>query len=117
MKRLLLAIAFVAFASPLYAQSVDTIKQSTAFKAAADHEGLDTIGFRIYLNGAVWQTKAVIDLVAGVITFDFPVGLVKGTYVIYVEAYDVEGAAASTTLTLTVTSGNPLPPGHLRIVR
>jgi hypothetical protein len=117
MRKFLLALVFVAVASPLYAQSVDTIKQSTPFKVAADHDGADTDGFKMYLNGAVWQAKAVTDLVAGIIQFDLPVGLMKGVYVIYIEAYSTTGAGASTTVTLTVTTGNPAPPRNLRVVK
>ncbi len=117
MKKWLLVLAFVTLASPLYAQSVDTIKQSTPFKVAADHDGADTDGFKLYLNDAVWQAKAVTDLVAGIIQFDLPVGLAKGVYVIYIEAYSTLGVAKSTTITLTVTTGNPSPPRNIRIVK
>ncbi len=117
MRSFILALAFIGIASVASAQSVDSIKQLTTFKVAADHDGLDTDGYRVYLNGGLWQTVPVASLVAGVVTFDFPTGLIKGTYVIYVEAFSTAGAASSTTVTLTVTSGNPTPPRNPRIVK
>jgi len=119
MKKLLLVLAFVAFASPLYAQSIDSIKQFTPFNVAADHDGVDVIEFRLYRNGVLEQSKAASSLLAGVITFDrYLDGMVKGVYVFYAEAIGSDGIpVASTTLTVTVFSGSPNAPKNLRIVR
>jgi hypothetical protein len=118
MKRYLLAILLLFVAAPLYAQTSDTIKQNTAFTVAADHDGIDTDEYRLYQNGVRVQTKAVSNLLVGTIAFDrYVAGLPKGTYVFYVEAVGPGGAGVSTTLTLTVTPGNPKPPTNLRLIR
>lgn len=111
-------LAFMAVASSAHAQNVtDSVKQNTAFKVAADHDGLDTDSYKIYVNGAVFNTLPVTALVSGVITFDFPAGLVKGTYTIYIEAIGPGGVTASDTLTLTVTPGNPHKPLNIRVIK
>jgi hypothetical protein len=109
----------LAWASRAQAQdTTDTIKQFTKFSVAADHDGANTDGYRLYLNGAVWQVLPVSALVGGTITFSqFGNGIVKGVYVFYVEAYNAEGVAVSYTLTLTVTTGNPTAPGKPRIIK
>lgn len=106
-----------AFANTASAQVTDSVKQNASFKVAADHDGLDTDSYRIYVNGAVFNTLPETALVAGVITFSFPAGLVKGTYVIYIEAIGPGGVTASDTLTLTVTPGPPKKPLNIRVIK
>lgn len=108
---------WLASSASASAQVTDSIKQNTPFQVAADHDGLDTDSYRIYLNGTVWQTKLVTALVSGVITFDFPVGLAKGIDVIYIEAIGPGGVTGSDTLTLTVTPGQPKKPLNIRLIK
>lgn len=119
MKKLILVFAFtfMAFAPSAFAQVSDSVKQNTPFQAAADHDGLDTDSYRIYVNGAVFNTLPVTALTNGTITFDFPAGLTKGTYVLYVEAVGPGGVTGSDTLTLTVTPGQPKKPLNIRIIK
>jgi len=106
----LLTLALLLWAAPLAAQTTDTIVQNLRFQVAADHDGVNAEGIRLYQNGVVIQTKPVSAIVNGVITFDYPAGLPAGTYVFYAEAYSGTTAASSSTLTLTVTSPPPPPP-------
>ena len=99
------------------------LQQMKPFTAAAEHQPVDgdTTGYRLYVDGAVVQTKTVAQrvniLADGTGTIEFPhAGLTKGTHVIYVEAYGDGGATGSTTLTLTVTPGKPKAPTGLRVV-
>jgi hypothetical protein len=92
------------------------VQKAKAFHALADHDGIDTTGYRLYVNGAVEQTVPLSALVNGVVTFSVAAGLPVGTHVIYIEAFGEGGAEASTTLTLVVSPGKPKAPVNLRVL-
>lgn len=107
-------------------QLTDTIKKSIPFFVVADQPAADAendvaTGFRLYLDGKVLQTLTAAN--AGCNSFpcsprfSVPGGLGKGTYVIYMEAFNDDGAASSATITLKVTGAPPKGPGGIRIDR
>jgi hypothetical protein len=126
--RLLFAVVCVLVASavPVGAQTVDPVpfQANKAFRVSADHDGLVTASYRLYIDGAWVLSQDVTQLAGGVITFSLG-GLPKGVHVFYVEAIGTEQdivtgafyAVASETLTVTFVAGKPNKPVNLRIVR
>jgi hypothetical protein len=116
----------VASAVPAAAQTVDplTSQANKAFQIAANHDGLLTASYRLYIDGAWVVSQDVSALAGGVITFSLG-GLPKGVHVFYVEAIGTEQdpetglfwAVASDALTVTFVAGKPNKPVNLRIVR
>lgn len=122
----LLVLLFVLFAVPASAQVKDTVKKSAPFTVTADQAGADATfgepsGFRLYVDGKVVLERTALE--AGCSGFPcsplMPVmgGLAAGTYVLYLESFNVDGAAASDTLTLLVTQGSPKRPLNIRIIK
>lgn len=121
-----IAITVATDGSVVVMQLTDTIRKSVPFQVAADQAAADETtddptGFRLYINGKAIEEKTAA--VAGCNTFPcsptFSVagGLAKGTYVLYMEAFNADGAAASSTLTLTVTAAPPKAPTNVRIIK
>lgn len=95
----------------------DAIKVNTAFSLAWDHDGVDTDGYQVYVNGTAQYTLPVSALVSGTASVKFPVGLPKGTYVFEIHAYNSLGEGVSVPLSLSVTQGNPTNPKNPRIIK
>lgn len=91
------------------------IEKSTPFTVQADHAGVDTVGYRLYVDSAMVQEKPVSALSGGVISFADADGLPKGSYGLQVSAYNADGETKSDALTLVVTGTAPLAPINLRI--
>jgi hypothetical protein len=91
------------------------ISKSTPFTVQADHAGVDTVGYRLYVDGAMAQEKPVAALVSGVISFADADGLPKGSYSLEVSAFNDDGETKSEALTLVVTGTAPGAPVNLRI--
>lgn len=95
----------------------DAVKANAPFTFAFDHDGLDTDGYQLYINGAVVRTVGVAALVNGSVLIPFPAGLPKGTYTFEVHAYNAIGEGVGAQLTLSVTAGNPSNPKNPRIIK
>lgn len=109
-------LVLLAVARPVAQLTADPLKQRTPFQLLCTHDGVETAGYDLKQNGQVVQSKVPAELVDGTLTFDFPTGLERGTYVFVIEAYNQYGRSPSPTMTLVVTPGNPQPPTNLRIV-
>ena len=122
MKRILIAVALLlSFHSIASAQAVVcntspcVVQLNKPFTAMADHDGVDTSIYRLYVNGQKVQEQPVTILANGVITFP-PMSLTaKGDFIIYVEAVGDGGATSGSTLTLTVQPGKPKAPVNTRV--
>lgn len=123
-----LLLLLLALASPSEAtltfQLNETLRKTTPFLVTVDQPAEDdptdaVTSFRLYINGAIVQTQTASE--AGCNTFpcspSFLVagGLSKGTYVLYIEAINAEGASASQSIRLLVTAGPPKVPTGIRI--
>lgn len=113
---LLLGTASVAEAQTVCNTSPCGIQANKPFQVAADHDGVETLAYRLYVNGTILQTLPVTALQTGVITFSVP-SLPRGTYVIYVEAIGDGGAASGSDLTLNATPGKPKAPTNTRTIQ
>ena len=91
------------------------IAKNTPFTVQADHAGVDTLGYRLYVNSAMVQEKPVSALSGGVISFADADGLPKGSYGLEVSAFNDDGETKSAPLTLMVTGTAPAAPLNLRI--
>jgi hypothetical protein len=92
-----------------------SIQTNKPFQAQADHDGIDTDSYRLYVNGQLIATLPVANLTGGVISFSLS-GLAKGTYTLFIEAAGEGGVTASDTLTVVATPGKPKKPLGIRIV-
>src|SRR5688500_7822636 len=91
------------------------VQMNKPFTAMADHDGVDTTGYRLYVNGQMMQDQPVTILANGVLTFQ-PVTLtVHGSFTIFVEAYGPGGATSGTALGLLVQPGKPKAPVNTRV--
>lgn len=95
----------------------ETVVANTPFQAAADHDGVETTSYRLYVNGAIKVEVPASARVGTIVTFNVAGGLPKGDYVLYAEAVGPGGRTAGNSMNLTVTPGPPAPPTGLRIVR
>lgn len=90
------------------------VQTNKPFVAAADHDGVDTADYRLYVNGSIALTLPVSSLANGVI--QFAVTLPRGTFVLYIEAVGEGGASAGASLTVVSTPGKPKTPANFRII-
>ena len=96
----------------------DSIKKDQPFHVEANHDGIDTDSYTLFLNTAASSTVPVTVLSNGIVAFPrFNNGLPKGTYQIVVRATGQGGSTDSPNLALTVTAGNPSAPGQPRIIK
>jgi hypothetical protein len=115
--RLLLVCLFATLA--VSADAAESVAHGTSFSVVADHDGVNTTSYRLYVNGVLTETKSVTERQGNVISFARTASQ-TGTYVFYVEAVGEGGAVASTTLSVTVsapTPARPSAPSNLRMVK
>lgn len=91
------------------------IAKATPFTVSADHDGVETTGYRLYVDGSQVQEKPASALSAGVITFADSDGLPKGSYDLEVAAFNEDGETKSLPLTLIVMGKAPTAPINLHI--
>lgn len=93
------------------------IPRGQPFTIIGVHDGVETVGYRLLLNGAIVQDRPVSDRQSdNTIAFPFPGGLTKGTYAVSAVAYNDEGASAPTELTLVITGQVPAPITSLTVI-
>lgn len=90
--------------------------QNTPFTVLADHNGVDTTGYRYKRNDVVVEDKPVSALSGGSISFLESVGLPAGTYTLKISAYNATAEVESDVLVLVVTVAAPAQPTNIRIV-
>lgn len=122
MRKVLILLALLLAPALAQAQTTDSIRKNTKFTVVVDHDGADVQGFRLYENGAIKATMTATSAgCTGTVpcapAFSYLNGLPVGVYVFFIEAFNADGAAASTTITLTVTAGPPKAPTNPRIIK
>jgi hypothetical protein len=112
----LVALIALGGTSPLYGQ-VPEVGINRPFTVAADHNGVDTTGYRIYLDNS--STPAadipVSQRVGGVITSPALTVTARGTHTVQVAAYNQDGEARSAALTFVAQGTPPTAPAGLRV--
>lgn len=111
------AVVFALSAAPLYAQAAPEVVAGAPYRVAADHNGVDTIGYRVYVdNVKVGNDLPLAALVAGVVTsVDLP-GVARGAHTIQVAAYNEDNEVKSDPLSFTAKKKAPGKPTNTRIV-
>ncbi len=108
MKTLLLALLLLG-ASVASADCATTcyanchVQAGKAFSVSANHAGVDTVGFRLYLNGVLKANLPLASLQGGVIRFKLS-SIANGTYVAKIVAYNAAGESGGLTVTLIATN-------------
>ena len=115
-RKVVRGIARVATLGVVQASS-DSIRKDTPFSVEANHDGIDTSSYNILLNTALQGAQPFSALVNGIVSFNFPTGLPKGSYMVIVKALGPGGETSSPSLALSVTAGNPSAPGQPRIIK
>ena len=92
------------------------ILRGQPFSVTGLHDGLNTIGYRLLLNGTVAQERPASELQGGVIAFPFPAGLPKNTYLVSAVAYNDDGVSAPANLSLVITGTVPAPITSLTVI-
>lgn len=93
------------------------------FHVQANHTGVDTVSYTLFMDGTALETKPVSALTAGVIDFFRPAGTTAGTHTASVRANGPQVpplTTASTPLTFTVNPPTvPAPPAftNIKIIR
>jgi hypothetical protein len=119
MKVLLLALALVLIGFPAYAQT-PTVPANTPFTVVADHDGLNTTGYRCYIDGVrVGSDLPASARVNGKVTCPMP-GQATGSHSAIIAA--LNGASVETrSPSLSFNSVTPPPtppnaPSNLQII-
>ena len=97
-----------------------TVKTGQAYSYLFDHDGLDTLGYRIYHTVGTAETKvlefAVADLKAGTVTKSFTASASPGTLAVQAAAYNEVGETRAATKITLIAKGAPAPPGNQRFL-
>jgi len=94
-----------------------TVTAGKAFKVVALHDGVDTVGYRVYVDGVkVGADVGAAALVGGSVTLDVPAIAAQGAHTIQVAAFNGGGEARSPALAFSVVPTVPNAPTGLRII-
>lgn len=99
-----------------YTQTVPTVTVGQAFQVLADHDGANTAGFRLYLDGVKVGTDLPVSINAGVFSANVPAQTVRGDHTLVLGAFNADGEARSDPLVFKVVLPSPVKPGNLRLV-
>lgn len=120
---LIVAIGFGLCGSPSSAQTVCaspcTLTAGQSYTLQADHDGSNTSGYRIYLDGVKVGNDVPVSalvLANGAITFVNMIAPAAGSHTIQIGAYNTTGESKSTALAFTTVVPPPAPPTNLRII-
>lgn len=111
-----LVVAVWGQASPASAQT-STVEVGKAFRVSADHDGLNTAGYRVKLDG-VAQSDVLMGtvLAAGVVTVPVNAITARGAHTAILCAFNADGVeSCSTALALTATAPKPNAPTNPRL--
>lgn len=107
-------VSVLCFATAASTQSPNNVPANQAFQVAADHDGVNTTGYRCLINGK--QSGADLPAsarVQGVVTCNIP-ALAPGQYILSVAAFNAFGTNAGN---LTANTGvPPSVPTNLRVI-
>jgi hypothetical protein len=122
MKKYLLAIVLVLLTvtsaraqTPCPNPCVMTVGQ--VYTLQADHDGVDTTGYRVYLDGLKTGADLSMNaLTSGVVTVSSLIAPARGAHTIQLAAFNEDNEAKSDPLSFTTKRKAPGKPGGTRIV-
>lgn len=92
-----------------------TIDVGKSFSFAADHDGVNTTGYRVYLDGVKTGPDLLVSaLQAGAITVTLTAPA-RGSHALQLAAFNLDQETKSAPLTLVTRSPAPTAPTNLRI--
>ena len=109
MKQLLIVLLFVA--APVAAQT--SVPANAVLTLAADHDGANTDGYRVYVDGVKVSDVPKTALVAGVLTATVPAQK-PGPHTVQLAAYNAVAEVKSDPVTFTALQ-TPLKPSNLKL--
>jgi hypothetical protein len=119
MKRLLFVVTILAlFAAPLFAQTAPpTVTVGQGFKIAADHDGVNTAGYRLYVDSAkVGVDIPLTALAAGTVTVDVPAIATRGAHALQLAAYNADAETKSDPVAFQAVLASPSKPKNIRLI-
>jgi hypothetical protein len=115
----LLACAVPVSAAQVVCPNPCVVGTGTPYSVAADHDGVNTEGFNLYLDTVKVGTVPVSALLTGVVTFKGLLGPAKGAHSLVMGAYntDIDGTVNEAQSTALAFSSKKVPPGKPSNVR
>lgn len=112
-----LAVVLLPLSVQAQTQTVLSVEVNKPFQLQAEHDGLSTAGYRVYVDGVkVGPDVTSGAQTAGVVTLPVAAVTARGDHTIQVAAYNADSEAKSDPVTLRVASATPNKPKNLRIV-
>lgn len=103
----------LVWAAPAGAQG-QTVPAGVALRASMNHDGVNTVGYRLYLDGKVLLELPVASLANNTITFNIP-PVARGAHTLAASAYNADHETMSASLPFEARSPAPAPPGNLTL--
>lgn len=125
MKQLLCALAWIlviaCLPTPAAAQtpcsSNCVLAVGESFSAVADHDGANTVGYRLYIdNVKVGTDVPLASLQAGSVTVAALVAPARGSHTLQISAYNADFESKSDPFAFTTKLPPPGKPGNLRLL-
>lgn len=122
MKKFLTAIILVLiFAPPIKAQSACsancTLVVGDSFTLQADHDGVNTIGYRVFVDNAkVGSDVPMTALTSGVVSVSSLIAPARGAHTIQLAAFNEDNEVKSDPLSFTSKKKAPGKPGAPRVI-
>jgi hypothetical protein len=94
-----------------------TLTLGAAYSVAADHDGLNTTGYRVYVDGVkVGNDVPLSQLASGAVTISGLVAPGRGQHSLQVAAFNEDWETKSDPFVFTVKKQPPGKPGNTRIL-
>lgn len=112
---LIIATALLLTASAAQAQT--QVEINKPFSVQADHDGKDTAGYRVYIDGVkVGTDQPTSILAAGVLTVAMQGISARGDHQVQISAFNADFEVKSDPETFKVVFPQPMKPGGVRLV-
>ena len=121
MRMLLISLLALLHVLPAQAQtpcaSPCVVEVGKAFSVLADHDGVNTTGYRLYLdNVKVGADIPMSALVAGTVTISAGVGPARGSHTVQLAAFNADGETRGVAFPFTTKLQAPTAPTNQRII-
>jgi hypothetical protein len=115
MKKLLFAAAFLLCASFASAQT-PTVPTGATYQVQATHDGINTVGYRLYVDAVQVVDVPVSVLAAGKVTITAPALTTRGAHTVVMSAYNADNESKSVPFAFTGVLPAPGAPGNITII-
>lgn len=112
MKLFRLSLALLLLTAASASAQTTSVEVNQPFRAVFTHDGVNTTGYRVYVDGVqVGPDAPVTVLAGGSVSLAVPSGVpAAGTHTLQAAAFNAAGETKSAALTFTVTDPPPPPP-------